>query len=320
MLLVLVFAPAKTIAGADWASLTWDNDIFLGKDNGYTNGWYASWFETDMEEHKAVNPSFLVSPLLWSMSDGGEPLFKINTHTIGQAMVTPRDITRENPNRDDLPYSGLFFYTNAHFHVHDQYADKVSTTVGIIGPASGAERTQKFVHRALDADRPRGWDYQLENELVFRISRSRIWRLWASGNGSGKTDVLVSAEGNLGTLESSLGGGLMWRYGRGLAETYVTPAFHSSRSSNPLSIDGGWYVYLGVSARYLANYIFVDGNTFTDSRSAELDHSQFGVTTGITYSWRNVSMTFAVEDMNVLEDRLEGTDRFGSLTLAWRLD
>jgi hypothetical protein len=37
-------------------------------------------------------------------------------------------------------------------------------TVGVVGPASFAEQTQKRIHEIVNADEPRGWNTQLKNE------------------------------------------------------------------------------------------------------------------------------------------------------------
>lgn len=305
---------------ADWASISWDNDVFVGRDHGYTNGLFFSWYETDMDELKPVAPSWLVTPLLWSLSET-TPIFKITAGNVGQMMVTPRDIKTEVPDPRDIPYSGLLFYTSGHYRVYENHADKISTTVGIIGPSSGAEQMQKIIHELNGSAIPRGWEHQLRDEPVFRFSRSRIWRIWTSGHDdtAGNFDLLTSAEANLGTIESSLAGAVMLRYGSGLTTTYVTPAFQSNRSANPLAIDGGWFIYVGVSARLLANQIFIDGNTFRDSPSTELDHTQFGVAAGLSIDWENFSITLAVEDLSTFESQYDSATRVGSLSVAWRL-
>ena len=36
--ILLLAVPLVCYAKVDWLSFTWDNDVFLGEDDGYTNG------------------------------------------------------------------------------------------------------------------------------------------------------------------------------------------------------------------------------------------------------------------------------------------
>ena len=86
----------------------------------------------------------------------------------------------------------------------------------------------------------------------------------------------------------------------------------------------GWFLFAGVYARYLANQIFLDGNTFDndDQDSMEYDNEALGVTLGVTYAWQNYSLAFSINDLNVIDDNHESGEysRIGSLTLAWKHD
>lgn len=301
---------------ADYASFTMDNDILVGSDDGYTNGLYYSWYYVSEDPNRALQPKILVKPLLWSLSDAPANI-TASAYSVGQAMITPEDITQENPDPNDLPYSGLLEFTYSYLNVYDHYADKISTSIGIVGPESGAKSTQKFVHDLLGADDPKGWSSQLNNEVVFQFSRSRAWRSWVSG--SERFDILLGAEAALGTLESSVGSGAMLRVGSGLSRSYPSVLLINSRTTNPVAEDGGWFAYLGIRVRYTFNQIFTDGNTFTDSPATELDHTQVGATAGFSHAWENFTVTLAVEDLTLFENRFEGVSRFGTITLGWKL-
>lgn len=318
LLIPLLLFPGVCRAAVDWLSFTWDNDIFVGEDNGYTNGGFWTWFDTGRRDKEQPQPQWVLKPLLWSMSEQN-PLHRVNSHTFGHMMVTPEDITRVNPDPNDIPYSGLVYYLNSHLQVYEDYADLASVTIGLVGPDSGADSVQKYIHKRISgADEPRGWHAQLHNEVVFRLSRYRMWRSWISG--SGNSDFLTAAGINVGTLESSLSGYAVIRYGTNLAQSYATAAYHGSRAINPVALNGGWHVYAGLSARYVGNLIFTDGNTFRDSPSVEPDPAKIGFTTGISYSWRDFAATLAVEDMALNEEEYEGIERYGTFTIAYRFE
>ena len=315
-----------SFAEPDWMSVTIDNDVFIGNDSGYTNGLFVSWYNVgtgDNQNKRFERPSVLVRPLIWTLPlSTSKTRVTVNAYTIGQIMVTPKDITNSSPGDDELPYSGLLFFNSSYLLINDAYADEVTTTIGVVGPLSGAKSTQKWLHEILGADDPSGWSTQLHDELVFRFSRGRIWRGWSSPDGD--FDILYQVEGALGTISSSFSSGVTLRYGSGLTDSsFATPLFSQSKTSNPASINGGWYTYVGVSVSYLFNQIFTDGNTFKESRSVDYSHDRLGVAAGIAYSWNDLSITAAVNDYSAYEDKLEKRrlgelTRYGTVTVAWR--
>lgn len=326
-LLALALALALSTGGSaraemDWFSVTLDNDLFVGEDSGYTNGIYFSAFDVgDSASLPVPEHDFWVQPLLWSMPTKGVE-GAINAYTFGQTMNTPTDIEVANPGADELPYSALLALTNSYVVVNADYADRVSTTLGVVGPWALGEEAQKLVHKLTDSDEPQGWDTQIKNEVVFQLSRGRAWRTWEAA--SGRVDLLTSAEIMLGTIASAIDGGVVLRYGSNLASSYATTLFSSARTANPAATQHGWFVYGGFKAGYVFNQIFTDGNTFRDSRAVDYDHEFIAVTAGLAYSWEDFALTFAINDANLLqdgstEDAIDSLTRFGTITAAWRL-
>ena len=304
----------------DWVSITLDNDLFIGNDSGYTNGLYLSFFDAGDTQSSLPENDFWVKPLMWSMPNHNIQ-GAVNAYMVGQTMSTPSDITIEVPDENELPYAALLALTNSYVTVTPSRADRVSTTVGIVGPAALGEESQKFIHKIIGSDEPRGWDTQLENELVFQLSRATMWRTWESS--SGNSDFLTNADLTLGTIQSSFSTGLTLRYGRDLISSYATKLFDNSRTTNPSAVDSGWYIYTSVQAGFVFNQIFTDGNTFRDSRSIDYDQEYISLATGFAYSWKNSSLTFAFNDSNLLqsgstEEALKDLTQYGTITFALR--
>lgn len=235
-------------------------------------------------------------------------------------MITPRDIEIADPDEGELPYAGLLFFNSTYISVAREYSDKLSTVIGIVGPASLAEESQKFVHEMIGAAEPLGRDTQLDNEVVFQFSLARVWRTWVSA--SGGSDLLLDGEASLGTISSSASAGLTLRFGDGLLGSYPSLLLSSSRISNPLAVNTGWQLYAGIKASYLFNQIFTDGNTFEDSRSIDYDPERIAISLGYSYAWRDWSITFAINDSGMIADKsreqLEDLSRFGTITVSWR--
>ncbi len=313
ILLGLAAAPVQANE-AEWFAVTVDNDLLIGNDNGYTNGIFVSWFDAGSQNDR-FEPHWMAAPLSWSV-DMESAKTALQVYTLGQIMVTPEDITIENPPIDEIPYSGSLLLNYTFITSAESYADSIGTVIGIVGPSSGAEATQILVHDLVGADEPEGWDTQLEDEVVFQLSRGRLWRTWSASDD--RTDLLVLGEAGLGTLSSFIASAMLVRFGSDLSSTFETPLLINSRSANPAAIEGGWYLFAGVRFEYVFNLIYTDGNTYRDSRSIDYDQSQIGVTTGLAYSWENVSATFALYDSNLSDDSTRDVTRFGTLTFGWR--
>ena len=304
--------------GEEWHTFTLDNDIFVGEDNGYTNGLFYSNYLID-QSGRSKPESFLLEPLKWTLPD--KPFeATIDMYTIGQSMITPLDINDPMPDESDVPYSGLLYFNRSFLTITNGTADRISTTVGVVGPLSGAEVTQNYFHGLFNSDEAMGWDHQLKNEIVFQFSRGRAWRTWvSSGNDS---DFISSAQLEVGTLSSSLSGTLLWRYGRQMERSFPAVLLTSDRATNPVAVEGGWFVYAGAELSYIHNIIFADGNTFVDSPSIDYDPVELGVMVGLAYSWQDFSVTLSINDLNILgiNDSSEITKltRYGSLTFVWR--
>lgn len=319
-----ISASGSAMAEAEWMSFTMDNDTFVGNDNGYTNGMFFSWYDGPSQGEKPAEIGFLAQAMKWSLPDGGSTGEAFSIGTISQLMITPDDIEEDPPilPPDDLPYGGMLSYSDTFVQVFSDHADIISVTLGIVGEYSFAEDAQKGVHDLIDSDEPCCWDEQLDDEIAFQVSRSRVWKTWASD--SGNSDFITHADLALGTIASRVGAGFMVRYGRNMRRSFATAGLYNSRIVNPAASQGGWYLFGGARASYLANHIFLDTSKSYDDDFDEIDYQEERVsaTLGIAYSWKEWSFTFAMNDLNVDEDddAAEDYSEYGTFTLAWKLD
>lgn len=322
-LLAMMVLYSTSARGKDidqWLSITFDNDIFLGDDSGYTNGIFFSGFNA-FEGDFNNNQTVLLKPLRPTMPTIDRVEREAEAFTFGQMLSTPNDISLLDPPMDEPPYGALLFYAKSYLQVASDYADQITTTIGVVGPTALGKPAQTLVHKATGSEPPKGWDTQIRNEVVFSFSRGRLWRNWVSSTGN--ADVLSLASADLGTLQTSLRGEIYFRYGRGLKRSFATPLLSSSRTSNPVAIENGWYVYAGLSAGSRLRFILLDGNTFKSSRSVDYKKEYLGLTAGLSYAWERSGFTFAVSDASLLQkidgDKLDKVTQYGSLTYAWKL-
>ncbi|MGD8176261.1 lipid A deacylase LpxR family protein [Marinimicrobium sp. ARAG 43.8] len=316
---LLVSVSSARAGDIDWFTGVWHNDLFAGSDGGgYTNGLYLSWFDLSDTHPDHYGTPWLTRPFeSWLMPEA-EGNLEVSAYTLGQAMMTPKDIEKVVPDEDDAPYAGLLQLRSAYTVVGKDVADTLSVTVGIVGPSSGAEEVQRAVHRMVGATEPRGWDYQIKDEPVGQIERIRVWRFGPAPTEEPHLDLLLIGSGSLGNLESSAGSAMLVRFGTRLDRSFGTASQLVGRVSNPMAIDGGWNVYLGASATYVYNQIFISGGGLRSGQSADLRHDQYATYAGFSYSWSRLSVSFSFVANTNLDKNASARQKFGTLQLGWK--
>src|SRR5690606_36762378 len=208
-------------AEVDWASVIWHNDIFASKDGGGSaNGLYGSWYDLSHEGDENLSPPLLTLPLAWMQNDKAPLAYAV--HTLGQGMTTPRDISKEIPDPNDAPYAGLLSFRSSYVVVEDDFADAVSLLIGVVGAASGAEKSQRLIHRITGSTESKGLAYLISNEPVSQMSPACAWRF--APEETSLVDMAGLLNVRLGNLESSAGGGSVPRPGTGLQKSFPTAA------------------------------------------------------------------------------------------------
>lgn len=84
-------------------------------------------------------------------------------------MLTPDDIEIQDPPEDDQPYAGVLYVDNVLSMRKVRWAHAWTIKLGMVGPASQADHTQKTFHELIDEDEPRRWGTQLPNESVVKL-------------------------------------------------------------------------------------------------------------------------------------------------------
>ncbi len=242
---------------------------------------------------------------------------------LGQEIYTPDDITLANPPDDDRPYAGwLFLGVSFHSRTATRL-DVIEFNFGLIGPYSLAEETQSFVHKIFGADRPRGWDHQLKTEPGFLATYERRWRAraWAFGDNFG-ADFIPHAGVSAGNVAIHGNAGGTVRYGFRLPTDFgANPSRRPSDASLHVGEDGrkgrfGAHVFAGVDGRYVARDIFLDGNTFRDSRSVERKPWVAEFNGGVAMACRDLQVTYAVVYVTRQFETQDRENLFGSLSVT----
>jgi len=264
-------------------SLVAENDIFHS-DRYYTNGIRASWLSAPNGGNSLARQAAKFFPLF------PEEYTVRTTYSFGQSMYTPTSITQENPPEGDRPYAGWLYGSVGLIAEDGRRLDQLELTAGIVGPASLAEETQKTVHKIIGSDDPKGWHNQLKNEPGLILMYQRSWRKLAEKSVFGMpvdfTPHIGGAAGNIFTYANT---GFMVRYGQQPDLDYGPPRIQPSMPGSGFFVPEDrfrWYVFTGLDGRAVARNIFIDGNTFCDSVSADKKPFVMDVQFGAVMSWK----------------------------------
>ncbi|MFZ2224197.1 MAG: lipid A deacylase LpxR family protein [Candidatus Deferrimicrobium sp.] len=292
-----------------------ENDFFYGIDRHYTNGLMVIW----VPGRDAPTPGWAMTlaRLMPWFPEQGEVR---HGYAFGQNMFTPGDITIANPPLRDRPYAGWLYGTIELGVESGRQRDLFGMTFGMVGPASLAGQTQKFVHRVFPGNEPQGWDTQLGNEPGIVATYVRSWQgiatLTLSEAQVDFTPHIGAALGNVFTYGNA---GVTMRFGKRLPNDYgpprVQPGLAGSWDFSPVP-GFGWYLFAGVEGRAVARNIFLDGNTFRNSRSVDKKPLVGDLQFGMVLDLSDVRLSYT-HVFRTREFQTQGSeDNFGSICLS----
>lgn len=289
----------------DIYNIHFENDLFSGSDQGYTNGVKLSWISANLKDY--VNDPCLP---LWirHLNRMFKSIHKTGYNsrnmvvTLGQSMYTPLNKTSTNIIPNDRPYAGWLYFGVGYNERDARQMDTVQVNIGVVGPASLGKQTQDFIHDLRNIPPFNGWDNQLHNELGIQVIAERKKKIWESNSKSWPHfDAITHYGGSLGNVATYLNTGFELRMGSQLPNDFGTSPIRSAGDSNaPLEnatarrfSAGGVHVFLSADTRLVAHDIFLDGNTFTASHSVDKKILVGNVAAGVAWQWRGGQITYA---------------------------
>jgi hypothetical protein len=296
-------------------SVVVENDVFFNNDRQYTSGLLLQWVP-GREASSRGWARRAASLLPWVPENARFT----PGYSFGQSIFTPKYVVDPVPAADDRPYAG-WLYGSAGLNVRSEKSfDRFQLFLGVVGPASGAEGTQRTLHVLVGSEKARGWDFQLRNEAGAFAAYQHGWRGLLSAAVAGKRlDFTPHAGGAAGNVFTYGNAGFTVRYGRRLPDDdgppRVQPGLPGWGDFSP--VDGfRWYLYGGIDGRAVARDIFLDGNTRRESRRVEREGLVGDFEAGVVLAWSRYRLSFT----GVLRTREFKTqdkhNTFGALTLS----
>lgn len=300
-------------------SLTLENDLFgSGTDENYTNGFRVSYMNLETELH----PLILKGVDLLPFFERGEKT--VSYYSFGQNLYTPSNLKTPTPDPNDRPYAAWLYGSAGLTTAYENHVDDLEIALGVVGPAALGEPVQKAVHKYIAGDTPEGWDTQLDNEPGLIITYQRTWPSFFDYSLLGFT---------LGAApHAGMALGNIYTYANTGVTLSLAPSWQNLQA-NPLRVrpavpgsgyyeipakKWGWYVFAGFDGRAIARNIFLDGNSFADSRSVDKKYFVGDISGGFALTYEDYrfsyTLNYRTEEFHTQDD----AQLFGSVSISKR--
>ncbi len=218
-----------------------------------------------------------------------------------QQIFTPDDLSQKELIKDDRPYAGWLYLEMGLHQSTATDLDSLSVQLGVVGPASGMEQLQKYIHEQIGSDRPEGWDHQLGNEVGLQLNYQHKWRYVPRKVWGLDSSLIPFVGGEFGNISIKANAGATYRIGWNVPEDFGSTSIDEG-GENGIPIRTGclcpsskpWSLNLGLSAgaSFVARDIFLDGNTFSDSHSVDKHYLKGYGSIGISARYENYSIDY----------------------------
>ncbi len=297
-------------------SFQFENDLFFNQDHDYTNGVQIAYTTApDDTPDWAVRLAHL---LPW-FEEGREVRTR---YALGQTIYTPQNTALANPLPTDRPYAGFLYGSMGLVTDSGTHLDQLQVTLGVIGPASLASDSQKWIHSIIDEAKPAGWATQLRDEPGLIITYQRTVKIIEPQSVlGGVLDIAPHWGATIGNVYDYANAGAMARFGFNLPQDYgpirIQPSLPGSGYFEPTAGFGA-YLFAGVEGRAVARNLFLDGNSFVDSRSV----SKFNLVGDAAFGLAVTFESFRIAFTRVVRTReykgQQNQNAFGAVDLTVR--
>jgi lipid A 3-O-deacylase len=319
--LLITYPVVSVSQDPGYISIISENDIYVpkGQDRHYTNGLRLSF---GLENDK-VNPWYRFIDRFSTKSDLSE--IRSYEFAIGHNIYTPEFFLLPDLQTNDRPYAGWIYGELSTTVNRPGVEDGIAINFGIIGPAALGEEIQKLNHSIIGDPKPQGWRFQLRNEPAILIKFRRSWFTPLFETEEIKTDLITRTGINLGNVFTDASAGIALRIGNYLPERElplrIQPGLSGNKAMTPIRKDMfDWMLFAEIQGRGVAQNIFLDGNTFTNSHSVSKRNFVWDAGGGIILGFGHFKYPVFVSFSFVLRDReftfQQGRDNFGSALIG----
>lgn len=269
ILVLILCAPLKSegLHSKGALSFFFENDVFAGTDQHYTNGIMFRWLSAEIDAEGSGRPLPLwFQRLVRTLSPRNDKEYKhAFSASLGQKIFTPEDISQTEPGPEAQPYAGVTYMEVGIQSRSLKRLDSYVLSLGIIGEHSYAGSLQVLIHRLFKFTTPMGWESQLKDEFIFNMYYETISRRARMGGTEGfGLDVFTDMGAGVGNGFVGAGGGLMLRTGWNLPMDFgpslMLPRGEALFAQKKLAVT----FFSAFNASYVLHDIVLDGTFNTD--------------------------------------------------------
>ncbi len=301
-------------------SLTIENDSFFGTDRYYTQGTRLQYL------HKPNDLPAWIGAGLTNLSNLGMTVDRTRIGgAISQELYTPSRLRPGSLIPNDRPYAGwlhgsLILRRSGSFDPAPslQVQDEIELNLGVVGPESFAEDTQKWWHSVWDYTQPQGWRNQLRTEPVFQIYLNRAFRFGVETETFWGLECIPHFKTALGSVYDYGEMGLTLRGGFNLPKDFTRSPLESY-SAHPSSNPPSWsaYVFTGADARVVGHNMFLDGNNWRSSHNIEKELFVADLRLGGAIRWNYLEFVVSMVHRTREFKGQVADENFLSVTTQW---
>jgi len=277
-------------------SVSVDNDGLFGRDYGYTHGLTVkttSKTDNNIDTYIPAPMQRIATYLL--LNDNSQ---KGWSASLGQKIWTPRDISQVDEQKNDRPYAGLLFIKMNLFEYLPILSNKYSLMFGVVGPQALAERSQIAMHRVISITEPKGWQQQLNNQLVFSFGYERQNVIWRSGSSqNSQYDLSMAGHANFGNFQNEVAFTSTLRWGAQLEQSFASTSLTQGDfvDESVLSTSRqGYFIYLTIEGRYRYDDITIEGSRPSHVYEVNTQHWQSSLASGLVYYYQSWGVSLAI--------------------------
>ncbi|MDB5002404.1 MAG: hypothetical protein JWQ34_629 [Mucilaginibacter sp.] len=256
---------------------------------------------------------------------------KVLGFELGQKIFNPRGGNIPNAYYVDRPFAGyLFAGSTLNFLYKNESNLKFGAQLGLVGPASGAENAQTWVHKTFGFYTPTGWEFQIQNDVELNLSAeyNKLLGRFNKVKGITNVDISLASYANLGNGFTGAGVGSLLRIGNfnQLFNSASTESTVIAGNVTPLH-KHEFFLYYKPMVNYIGYDATVQGSLFkshNDPSSMEVtghpEPIMMSNEVGVTYTTNrwvfDAEATFHTKDTK----EMVWTHGWGSITALYRFN
>ncbi|MES2702685.1 MAG: lipid A deacylase LpxR family protein [Bacteroidota bacterium] len=286
-------SPGLNELPARYFRFSYENDFFTATDTYYTQGIQALLIHPGL----AANPANKILVRL----KNGVARYGIAAEHNG---YTPTSITNPAPLYNDRPYAGALMIRSFRATIDTVRKQRLtsSVSIGVMGPLAEAGEMQTAIHRGINGYLPRGWHYQVRNDLVLNYEVLYEKQLLNLGN---HISLTAAGKARVGTLSTKAGIGV----------TVMTGFFAPDRAFNI-------YLYAMPFAHVVAYDATLQGGLLNKTSEVTVPASEINRTTlqmryGLVMRYKRLDVSYSFTSQT-REFENANPHRWGCASLGWR--